>query len=276
MKKFKELNHNYLEWLQDRNRSSKTIQTYGQYLELFIHNQGEINTDNIRQFLKANITKYSPNSLKVFRYAVSSYAKFQKLAIDWERINGIIPKTTKRFFSILTLTELEQLKLARTERSQLTHQRNNLIFDFLFYSGVRVNELVNIRHSDWHGKSLRVHGKGNKVRQVFLPPFLIKYFQPNSQDYLFTNQRKQPLYPLVIRQIIQQRLKKSGIDKHITPHSFRRSFATLLHNKGVNLTTIQKLLGHDSITTTETYIQNDYETLHADYSKLWTNNSLNC
>lgn len=90
----------------------------------------------------------------------------------------------------------------------------------------------------------------------------------NNHDYLFTNLKKQPLKPLVIRQIIQQRLKATGIDKNITPHSFRRSFATHLHNNGAKLTTIQHLLGHDSITTTERYIQSDYGTLHADYSKL--------
>src|SRR5205085_11587067 len=109
---------------------------------------------------------------------------------------------------------------------------------------------------------------GNKIRSLFLPPFLVKHFNPNSNDYLFTNQKKQPLSPLVIRQIIQQRLKKARIDKPITPHSFRRSFATHLYNKKAQLTTIQMLLGHESITTTEKYIHNDFDYLYADYSRL--------
>ena len=62
----------------------------------------------------------------------------------------------RKFFDILTLQELEQLKQAQAERNHKTYQRNNLIFDFLFYSGLRVSELVNIRHSDWQGKSLQV------------------------------------------------------------------------------------------------------------------------
>lgn len=115
---------------------------------------------------------------------------------------------------------------------------------------------------------MRVLGKGNKVRFVFLPPFLIQHLQPNSTDYLFTNRKKQPLTNLVIRQIIQQRIKKAGIDKPITPHSFRRSFATHLHNNGTQLTTIQRLLGHNSIQTTQTYIHNDYDYLYEDYSKI--------
>ncbi|CAJ0757621.1 2363_t:CDS:2 [Entrophospora sp. SA101] len=137
----------------------------------------------------------------------------------------------RKFFDILTPQELEQLKQAQVERNQKTYQRNNLIFDFLFYSGLR-------------------------------------QFNPSLNNYLFTNQKKQPLSPLVIRQIIQQRLKKAGIDKPITPHSFRRSFATHLHNKKAHLTTIQMLLGHESITTTEKYIHNDFDYIYADYSKL--------
>ncbi len=257
---------NYLDWLKDRNRSLSTINVYTQCLQQF--NQ-PITTDSIRNFLKQNLTKYQPNTLKLFRQSLSSYAKFAKIEIDWARINGIIPKMVRKFFSTLNQIELSQLKSTRYEKNLATYQRNNLILDFLFYSGLRVSELVNIRHSDWQGRSLRVHGKGNKVRQVFFPPFLVRYFNPTSPNYLFTNLKGRPLSSLVIRQIIQQRIKKAGWDKPITPHSFRRSFATLLHNKGTHLTTIQQLLGHDSIQTTEKYIHNDYDTLYQDYSKLW-------
>ncbi len=264
---------NYINWLKDRNRTINTIRIYTQSLQQFIQ-ETTINTDNIRNFLKRNITKYQPNTLKIFRQALSSYAKFQRLEIDWDRINGIIPKMSRPFFSTINKEELEQLKQVKTERTKRIQERNNLILDFLFYSGLRVSELVNIRHSDWQGKSLRVHGKGNKVRQVFLPPFLVSHFNLSS-DYLFTNQKKQPLIPLIVRQIIQSRIKKAGWDKLITPHSFRRSFATLLHNKGAQLTTIQQLLGHDSIQTTQTYIHNDYDYLYQDYSKLWRNEGIN-
>lgn len=98
---------------------------------------------------------------------------------------------------------------------------------------------------------------------------LLKESVLRSNAYLFTNLKQERLCPLVIRQIISQRIKKAGINKLITPHSFRRSFATWMHRKGSNLTTIQFLLGHESITTTEKYIQSDRDTLYADYSKLW-------
>ena len=261
--------NSYINWLKDRNRSLNTINIYTQALQYFFQVNPTLDTETIRSYLKTNLTKYQPNTLKIFRQALSSYAKFKRLEIEWERINGIIPKMGRKFFDILTPQELERLKQAQVERNQKTYQRNNLIFDFLFYSGLRVSELVNIRHSDWQGKSLRVWGKGNKIRTVLLPPFLADKLNPNLNDYLFTNQRKQPLSPLVIRQIIQQRLKKAGIDKPITPHSFRRSFATHLHNKQAQLTTIQMLLGHESINTTEKYIHNDFDYLYQDYSRLW-------
>lgn len=259
----------YINWLKDRNRSIGTISTYTQTLQYFFQAVNDLTTDTIRTYLKQNITKYQPNTLKIFRQSLSSYAKFQRIEIEWDRINGIIPKTGRKFFDTLTQQELEQLKQIKSERNLRTYQRNNLIFDFLFYSGLRVSELVNIRHSDWEGKSLRIWGKGNKIRSVFLPPFLVEKLNPNSTDYLFTNQKQKPLSSLVIRQIIQQRIKKVGIEKKITPHSFRRSFATHLHNQQAQLTTIQLLLGHESINTTEKYIQPDFDYLYQDYSKIW-------
>lgn len=263
---------NYTKWLEERNKAKTTVQNYLKFLKQFWQH-GNISTQSIRDFLKENITKYQPNSLKVFRYSVSSYAKFAKIIVDWEWIKGIIPKTQRKCFAILSIEELEQLKNIRSERNRITYLRNNLIFTFLFFSGLRVSELVNIRHCDWDAKTenLKVHGKGNKVRYVFLPPFLLEHFKENSNNYFFTNLKQEKLCSLVIRQIIQQRLKASGITKLITPHSFRRSFATHLHNNGTRLTTIQFLLGHDSITTTEKYIQTDRDTLFADYSKLWKN-----
>jgi integrase/recombinase XerD len=69
--------------------------------------------------------------------------------------------------------------------------------------------------------------------------------------------------------MIKERTKQAQIKKNITPHTFRRSFATLLYQKGAQLMTIQKLLGHSSVQTTEGYIMNDFDYLYGDYSRLW-------
>ncbi|CAH1769817.1 8891_t:CDS:2, partial [Entrophospora sp. SA101] len=94
------------------------------------------------------------------------------------------------------------------------------------------SEMVNIRHRDWQVNSLRILGKGNKVRYTLIPDFLTKHFKPS-------------------------------------PHTFRRSLATNLYNRGGRLETIQKQLGHSTIQTTLGYIHNDFNTLYQDYSKIF-------
>jgi integrase/recombinase XerD len=91
----------------------------------------------------------------------------------------------RKFFTTITETELALLKKVRFEKNEVVYQRNNLILDFLFYSGIRVSELVNIKHRDWENNSLRVHGKGNKVRYALFPPFLVQHFKPGARGYLF-------------------------------------------------------------------------------------------
>ena len=145
------------------------------------------------------------------------------------------------------------------------------MFDFLFYSGLRISELMKIKHQDWQGNSLRVLGKGNKVRYVFLPDFLIQHLNPQKKGYLFANHSGKLISTFGVRIILRQRIKLAGIKKWVSPHTFRRSFATLLYNKCGKLTTVQKLLGHSNIQTTASYIHNDYETLHQDYSKIFEN-----
>jgi integrase/recombinase XerD len=189
--------------------------------------------------------------------------------VEWEKINRLIPTTQKKFFDTINESELSKLKATRVEKSSIVHQRNNLLLDFLFYSGVRINELINLKHYDWQGNQCRVHGKGNKIRYILLPDFLITHFNPNSDDYLFTNQQGKTIKAEYIRWLLTARTDKAQIKKRITPHTFRRSFATLLYQRKAGIMTIQKLLGHTSIQTTERYIQNDWNYIQQDYNKLW-------
>jgi len=131
-----------------------------------------------------------------------------------------------------------------------------------------VSELVNLKHQDYQDNSLRILGKGNKVRYIFLPPDLISQINPYSADYLFTNCHGNKITREYIVKLIRKRTLLAVIKKRITPHTFRRSFATLLNSKGARLTTIQKLLGHSHLNTTANYIHNSYEELYLDYSRL--------
>jgi integrase/recombinase XerD len=180
----------------------------------------------------------------------------------------IIPVYQKKFFNTISKEELELLKKTRIEKNLAIYQRNSLILGLFFYSGIRVNELINLRHCDFQQGSITILGKGNKVRHVFVTPQIVIKFEPHNSNYFFLNSRGKPIKTEYIRSMINLRTKKAGIRKRITPHTFRRSFATLLNSSKCNLTTIQKLLGHSHITTTANYIHNDQATLYADYSKL--------
>ncbi|CFW93268.1 putative Tyrosine recombinase XerC [endosymbiont DhMRE of Dentiscutata heterogama] len=256
----------YQEWLEKRNLSSHTISRYNWGLREY--GAEELNTDKVVAFFKKNLARYEPASLHLHRCALISYAKFKKIKIEWELIDQIIPGIPLKFFETITEIELERLKQAKTRASDATNQRNNLILDFLFYTGMRVSELINIRHCDYQGKKLKIHGKGNKFRYIPLPDFLAKHFN-GSSDYLFKNYRGEKMSDVWIREICYRRTKKAGLNKQISPHTFRRSLATILNKREARLTTIQKILGHSRIDTTAKYIHNSYEEIYQDYSKLW-------
>jgi integrase/recombinase XerD len=111
-------------------------------------------------------------------------------------------------------------------------------------------------------------GKNNKYRFIPVSEFLVKNFKPNSQDYLFQTKTGKSLHVSQVRRMIYQRRIKAGLTKHVSPHTFRRSFATLMSDRDVKLTTIQKLLGHSDINTTISYIHNSYEQIVKECSRV--------
>ena len=133
-------NHNisqYTAWLQDKNLSANTIRLYLNTLQKF---QQKFNTANLKDYFRTNLKKYEAASLKVQQHALNSYIKFKKLKVEWEKIARIIPSIQRKFFTTINETELKQLKDAKVEKSSLIYERNSLILDFLFYSGVRIND----------------------------------------------------------------------------------------------------------------------------------------
>jgi len=266
---------NYTQWLKKRNLATKTIQSYTEGIKHFSHFYGNsLTSSKLNHFFQEKVKNLAVNTIINRKTALKSYARFQKLKLNWERIIRLIPKSQAKFFPTINFTELAQLKQAKFERNQQVYLRNNLLLDFLFYTGVRLSELANLKHADWQGNSLKILGKGNKVRYIFLPPSLVQSIKPTSPTYFFTNCQGNKLSLRTIQQIISQKVKKAGLKKVISTHSFRRSFATNLYNRGGKLETIQKQLGHNSLDTTMAYIHNDYETLYADYSKLWSKETI--
>jgi integrase/recombinase XerD len=164
--------------------------------------------------------------------------------------------------------------VAAIDLSQPMGHRNKAIVEVLYGCGLRVSELVHLSQEDLHPKEgfIRVIGKGNKERLVPFAPFTqqvlnryIEHERPhclsNAETHrIFLNKRGKPLSRVMVFLVVKDLAEKAGIEKEISPHTFRHSFATHLVEGGANLRAVQEMLGHESILTTEiyTHLQTDY------------------
>jgi integrase/recombinase XerD len=154
--------------------------------------------------------------------------------------------------------------------------RNKAMIETLYSCGLRVSELVNLKLSNlrFRDEIIFVQGKGNKQRIVPIGRYAIKLIklyindirvhiniQKGHEDYVFLNRRGKKLTRVYIFSAIKQAIEDAGIQKSISPHTFRHSFATHLLEGGADLRAIQAMLGHESITTTEIYTHIDREYL---------------
>ena len=175
---------------------------------------------------------------------------------------------------VLTAEEVDALENS-IDHSKWEGQRNHAIIEVLFSCGLRVSELVNLKLSDLYieERYVRVLGKGSKERLVPISPQAIKQLdlwfmdrnlmkiKPGQEDYVFLNRRGARLTRTMILIMIKQQAKEAGIQKTISPHTLRHSFATALLEGGADLRAIQAMLGHETIGTTEIYTHIDVSTL---------------
>jgi integrase/recombinase XerD len=184
------------------------------------------------------------------------------------------PKKELHLPEVLSLEEIN-LMIAQMDMSKHESHRNRAIIEILYGSGLRVSELVNLRLSDMYIKEgyMRINGKGNKQRLVPLSAVAIQWFsywiedrnqldiKPEAIDIAFLNRRGKQLTRAMIFTIIKSLARDAGIQKTISPHTLRHSFATHLLQNGADLRIIQQLLGHESISTTEIYTHVDIHDL---------------
>lgn len=185
------------------------------------------------------------------------------------------PKTKRLLPDVLSFDEVEKT-IAQIDLSTPEGGRNKAILETLYSCGLRVSEIVNLRISQLYLDVgyIRVRGKGDKERLVPIGDDASKYItiyktsirnhiavKPGNEDILFLNRRGQQLTRVMIFLIIKALVKKAGIQKKVSPHTFRHAFATHLIEGGANLRAIQEMLGHESITTTEIYTHLDKEFL---------------
>lgn len=185
------------------------------------------------------------------------------------------PKLKRSLPDVLSFDEIE-LILAQIDMSTAEGGRNKAILETMYSCGLRVSEVVNLKLSQLYLDIgfVRVIGKGNKERLVPIGSSAIQYIhlyknhirnhlsiKPGEEDILFLNRRGKRLTRVMIFLIIKDLVKKAGITKNISPHTFRHSFATHLVEGGADLRAVQEMLGHESITTTEIYTHLDREYL---------------
>jgi integrase/recombinase XerD len=185
-----------------------------------------------------------------------------------------MPKLGRHLPDVLSFQEIELL-LEAIDLSLPEGHRNRAMLEVLYSSGLRVSELVNLKINQLHLDVgfLRVIGKGNKERLVPIGREAIQYLelylnhsrvhvpvQNGFQNFVFLNRRGKSLSRVMVFLIIKDLAVKIGLNKEVSPHTFRHSFATHLIEGGADLRAVQEMLGHESITTTEiyTHLDRDY------------------
>ncbi len=181
------------------------------------------------------------------------------------------PRLGRKLPDTLDLHEIDKL-LQAIDHSKPEGARNRAILETLYSCGLRVSELISLRISNLYTEAgyIRVIGKGDKERLVPIGKEAIKYIdiyqnesrvqiniKPGNEDFLFLNRRGAMLSRVMIFTIIKNLARVAGINKNISPHTFRHSFATHLIEGGADLRAVQEMLGHESITTTEIYTHLD-------------------
>ena len=283
------LAHDFLDYLEiEKGRATNTVANYKFYLKRFfiwanINDPAQISQDMVRNFrlwlnrqkdangqpLKKNTQNYHLIALRAF---LKYLAKRDIKTLAPEKIE--LAKMPDRQIEFLEGTELETFLTApeTIDQPEIIKLRDKAILETLFSTGLRVSELASLKKEDinLNKDEFTVRGKGSKLRVVFLSNqakhWIKKYLEARKDmsQYLFTNHDKankkrsekkddKGLTPRSVQRIVQKYAKIAGITKKITPHVLRHSYATDLLSNGADIRSVQTMLGHSSITTTQIY-----------------------
>ena len=240
-----------------------------------ITNPQIVSYDILRTYLNA-ISETGISSRSQAR-CISSIRSFYKyLIFDGKLENNPTrlletPKLGRKLPNILTVEEIDSM-LRCIDLQKPEGQRNRAIIEMLYSCGLRVSELIHLKlsHLNFRLSIIKVEGKGNKERIIPLSKnakeeiklYLKTYREQldiakGSEDILFLSKRGAALSRVMVFNIIKQISLRAGIQKNISPHTFRQSFASHLVNGGADLSAVQDMLGHESILTTEIYTHLD-------------------
>lgn len=282
---------NYLDYLEiEKNRSPKTRENYERYLRSFINfakvrNEKNINADNVRDF-RLHLARTAGRDGKTLKkttqvYYVIALRNFLKYLVkqDYDVLSPDkieLPKTPGRQIEIIEYKDLERL-LDAPKGQDLRTLRDKAILETLFSTGLRISELCGLnRYLDLERGEITVRGKGDKLRLVFLSERAKKAIKnyldkrTDTEETLFVSLTKSRLrqgsggqaqnpkvigriIPRTIQRLIRFYARKAGIMDRVTPHTLRHEFATDLLIGGADLRSVQELLGHANVSTTQIY-----------------------
>ena len=280
----------FLKYLKDeKNYSKYTVINYGKDLKLFmsflkdekIEKIDNVDYQIIRLYLSFLYDReYSKKAIARHISTLKSFFKYlmKEKIIDENPMTLIsTPKLDKKLPKVLYNEQLESI-LNIPDINEPLGQRDSVILETIYSTGVRVSELVSIKIADinFNDKKIKILGKGNKERYVLygkvLEEKMNRYLHDgrnklikNNNDYLLLNKDGNKLTTRGVEKIIEKNLKKAGINIKITPHTLRHTFATDMLNNGADLKTVQELLGHESLSTTQIYTHVSNERLRRVY-----------
>lgn len=267
----------------ERGLSKNTIENYGFDIErlcLFLEtNQIEVSPikitdETVQQFIYSVSKEVNPRSQARIISGLKSFFNYLVFE-DYRNDNPLelieTPKTGRKLPDTLSVKEIDALILA-IDLSKNEGERNRAMLETLYGCGLRVSELISLKISDlfFDEGFVKITGKGNKERFVPVGKLTQKYIEiyqkevrvnlnikKGYEDTLFLNRRGSQLTRAMVFTIIKDLAVTIGLHKSISPHTLRHSFATHLLENGADLRSIQLMLGHESITTTEIYVHLD-------------------
>jgi len=289
----------YLKYLKfEKNLTPNSISSYTKdimQLHGYLEPQGisdmkKLDLAVFRGFVKSlDEKKYSGRTMIRKYSSLVNYFKFleENGVIDIHLSQFITaPRKRKRYYNILSMAEMRRVfdSMATDSPSGV---RNRLILELMYSTGARISEIEDMMLDDLNMKrdEIKVRGKGRKERMVYVNSEAMHWLEVyldgcrsslgfnkkkgsySSDRHLFLARSGKGLKVRSIRTIVKDNVKKAGIDKNITPHSLRHSFATHLLQQGAGIREIQELLGHESISTTAIYSHMDISKLKKDYKK---------
>ena len=274
----------YRQYLRiERGLSANTITSYGMDVEKLVSYLKENNVPNspvdipeeiLQQFIYTLAKQVNPRSQSRVISGLRGFFNFLVFE-DYRKQNPMdlieSPKIGRKLPDTLSTKEIDKL-IAVIDLSTPEGERNRAILETLYGCGLRVSEVINLKLSDLFFEEgfIKVTGKGDKQRFVPIADDTRKYIdlyqkyirahvniQKGHEDTLFLNRRGKKLTRAMIFTIISRLTEAAGLNKKVSPHTFRHSFATHLLENGADLRAIQQMLGHESITTTEIYVHLD-------------------